>query len=185
MAQATTELSTAVLVVDVQQGLCEGPGAAHDCAGTIDRINAVTARARRAGCPVLFVQHESGPGYLERGSPAWQLADGLVVEPQDQRIRKTTPDAFHKTDLHERLQRAAVDRLVVCGMHTEFCVDTTVRRALALDYPVLLVADGHTSAGNATLAPQQVIDHHNATLAGISSFGPRATLVRAAEPGFG
>lgn len=62
-------------------------------------------------------------------------------------------------------------------MHTEFCVDSTVRKALALGYPVVLVSDAHTSAGNAAIGPQQVIAHHNATLTNIYSFGPRVTAV--------
>ncbi|MGV0959904.1 MAG: isochorismatase family protein [Limnohabitans sp.] len=62
-------------------------------------------------------------------------------------------------------------------MHTEFCVDTTTRKALAQGYPVVLVSDAHTSAGNAAISAQQVIDHHNATLTNISSFGPRVTAI--------
>lgn len=170
-------MHTAVLVIDVQQGLCEGPHAAHDCPGTIARINAVTHRARAAGVPVFFIQHESNAGYLEHSSREWQLASGLQVEAGDRRIRKTTPDSFLRTDLHEALQALDVTRLVVCGMHTEFCVDTTTRKALALGYPVVLVADAHTSAGNAAISAQQVIAHHNATLTNISSFGPRVTAV--------
>ncbi|HMN78915.1 MAG TPA: cysteine hydrolase family protein [Burkholderiaceae bacterium] len=169
----------AVLVIDMQQGLCVGPGAAHDCAGTIARINAVTRQARAAGIPVFFIQHESGPGYLEHGSSAWQLAAGLDVEESDLRVRKTTPDAFLRTSLQSMLGERGVRRLIVCGMHTEFCVDTTVRRALALGYPVVLVADAHTSAGNEAISPQQVIAHHNATLTNISSFGPRVEAVPA------
>lgn len=172
-------MDTAVLVIDVQQGLCEGEGAAFDCAGTIARINQVTAKARAAGAGVVFVQHESGAGDLEHGSPAWQLADGLDVHPSDIRVRKTTPDAFLRTGLEPLLRQHGVTRLVVCGMHTEFCVDTTTRRALALGFPVVLVSDAHTSAGNEALGPAQVIAHHNATLTQISSFGPRAVAVSA------
>ena len=170
-------MKTAVLVIDVQQGLCAGAGAAHDCAGTIERINAVTRRARAAGVAVIFVQHHSATGYLVRGSPEWQLATGLEVAPGDLRIGKTTPDAFLGTELQTMLQAREVEQLAICGMHSEFCVDTTTRRALALGYPVLLVADGHTSAGNAALTPRQVIAHHNATLTNITSFGPRVTAV--------
>jgi nicotinamidase-related amidase len=170
-------MHTAVLVIDVQQGLCEGPDAAHDCPGTIERINVVAHRARVAGVPVFFVQHESSAGYLEHGSPEWQLATGLQVQADDRRIRKTTPDSFLRTGLHEALQALGVKDLVVCGMHTEFCVDTTTRKALALGYPVVLVADAHTSAGNTAISAQQVIAHHNATLTNISSFGPRVTAV--------
>lgn len=174
-------VKTAVLVIDVQQGLCVGPEAAHDCAGTIERINAVTRQARSAHVPIVFVQHESGPGYLEYESPAWQLATGLEVQPSDMRLRKTTPDAFLLTELQSLLEDRQIRQIVVCGMHTEFCVDTTTRRALALGYEVLLVADAHTSAGNEALSAQQVIAHHNATLTNITSFGPRATAVPASE----
>jgi nicotinamidase-related amidase len=171
----------AVLVIDVQQGLCEGEGAAFDCAGTITRINTVTRKARAAGVPVIFIQHESSSGYLERGTPSWQLAKGLDVQPADLRIAKTTPDAFLRTRLQETLDGLGVDELVVCGMHSEFCVDTTTRRALALGYPVVLVSDGHTSAGNAAIGASQVIAHHNATLTNISSFGPRVRALPHAE----
>ena len=177
-------MTRAVLVIDVQQGLCEGEGAALDCVGTIRRINSVARKARAAGVPVIFIQHESSAGYLERGTEAWQLADGIEVEPTDLRISKTTPDAFLRTDLQQTLHRLGVSELVVCGMHTEFCVDTTTRRALALGFPVVLVSDAHTSAGNAAIGPAQVISHHNATLSNISSFGPRVRALSHTEVRF-
>jgi nicotinamidase-related amidase len=174
-------LKIAVLVIDVQQGLCEGEGKAFDCEGVIGRINRVTSKARDAGALVIFIQHESNAGYLEYGTAAWRLAAGLDIAATDIRIRKTTPDSFLRTDLEAVLRDHGVERVVVCGMHTEFCVDTTTRRALALGYPVTLIADAHTSAGNAALTPQQVIQHHNATLTNISSFGPRASAVSSEE----
>jgi nicotinamidase-related amidase len=174
-------MKTAVLVIDVQQGLCEGLGAAFDCAGTINRINLVTSKARAAGAGVVFVQHESPDGELVYQSSGWQLAKGLHSEPGDLKVRKTTPDSFLRTHLEALLAEHGIQHVVVCGMHTEFCVDTTTRRALALGYPVTLVADAHTSAGNAALSPEQVIAHHNATLTNISSFGPRVAAVGSGE----
>ncbi len=170
-------MTRALLIIDVQQGLCEGEGAAWDCAGVIARINRVAAHARASGVPVVFIQHEGQGGYLAHGSREWQLADGLLAELDDLRVRKTTPDSFLRTDLQAQLSAHGVSELIVCGMHTEFCVDTTTRRALALGYPVTLVADAHTSAGNTALTPQQVIAHHNATLTNISSFGPRVRAI--------
>ena len=64
-------MHTAVLVIDVQQGLCEGEGAAFDCDGTIFRINLVTRKARAAGALVIFIQHESTTAYLEHGYGAF------------------------------------------------------------------------------------------------------------------
>jgi nicotinamidase-related amidase len=174
-------MTTALLIIDVQQGLCEGEGRAFESDEVIARINGVAAQVRSAGWPVVFIQHESRAGYLEHGSREWQLAEGLLAEEGDLRVRKTTPDAFQGTDLDALLKERGVSELIVCGMHTEFCVDTTIRRALALGYPVTLVSDAHTSAGNAVLTPRLVIEHHNATLTNISSFGPRVLAVASAD----
>ena len=174
-------ITTAVLVIDMQQGLCQGPGAAFDTAGTIQRINIVTAKARAAGAPVLFIQHESASGYLEYNTDDWQLADGLTVDAKDVKIRKTTPDSFLRTNLEALLHLLGIKTVVICGMHTEFCVDTTARRALALGFPVTLVSDAHTSAGNSAITAPQVIAHHNATLTNINSFGPRVKAVTSAD----
>jgi len=177
-------MKPAVLIIDVQQALCEGKGTPFDCTGTIARINTVTRKARQAGVPVVFIQHEAADTPLAHGSAGWQLAQGLDAGAADRRVRKTTPDSFLRTELEELLRGAGVDHLIVCGMHTEFCVDTTTRRALALGFPVTLVSDAHTSAGNAAIAAQQVIAHHNATLANIASFGPRARAVPSSSIAF-
>jgi nicotinamidase-related amidase len=170
-------MKTALLIIDVQQGLCEGEHSAFESTDVISRINRVSAKARAAGIPVIFIQHESEGGYLEFGTHPWQLALGLRTEPSDLRIRKTTPDSFLRTDLQATLEAGAITDLIICGMHTEFCVDTTTRKALALGYPVILIEDAHTTEGNGYLTPRQVIQHHNATLTNISSFGPRVRLV--------
>ena len=174
-------MKQALLVIDVQQGLCEGEGKAYQSSEVIGRINSVSRKARDAEVPVIFVQHESKADYLSHGSLEWQLAEGLVSEPQDIKIRKTTPDSFLRTNLQEKLDQLGVKELIVCGMHSEFCVDTTIRKALALGYPVILLEDAHTSAGNDALSASQVIAHHNATLTNISSFGPKARTVKCAE----
>ena len=164
-------------MIDVQQGLCEGEHNAFESQQVIARINKVSEKARAASAVVIFIQHESKAGYLEFETRAWQLANGLHAEPTDLRVRKTTPDSFHHTELEEILKRHAVTNLVICGMHTEFCVDTTTRRSLALGYPVVLVEDAHTTEGNEHLSAAQVIRHHNDTLTNISSFGPRVRAI--------
>lgn len=173
-------MKTAVLVVDVQTLLCLGPWAVHEAEAVITRINAVTAAARAAGAPVVLVQHE-GDEPMRRGTPGWQLDDRLEVQPADLRLGKTACDAFHETGLHDLLQANGVRELVVCGFQTEFCIDSTVRGALAHGYPVTLVADGHSTLDNAVLAAPQIVAHHNTTLAAIDSYGPRVRCVPAAE----
>ncbi|HWI81902.1 cysteine hydrolase family protein [Ramlibacter sp.] len=174
-------MQDALLIIDVQRALCAGEEAAFDIDRVIDRINGLAAQARRAGAPVLVVQHEEDEGPLRFGADGWQLAETLASGPGDIPVRKTTPDSFHGTELQPLLQARGVTRLVVCGLQTDFCIDTTVRRALGLGYEVVLVADGHSTVDNGVLGAPQIVAHHNRTLSRMASFGPRVAVVPAAE----
>ena len=174
-------MKSALLIIDVQQALCFGADAAFDIDQVIVRINAVAARARAAGVPVILIQHEDGSGPLEFRAAGWQLDARLAVGPTDVRLRKTATDSFHRTELQALLQARGVERLAVCGLQSDFCIDSTVRGALAHGYPVTLVADAHSTTDNRVLSAAQISAHHNATLVNVSSFGPRVTLATAAE----
>src|SRR4051812_36289744 len=119
-------MATALLIIDMQRALCTGEEAAFGVDGVLQRINAISTQARAAGVPVVLVQHEDDEGSLMHGTKGWQLADGLTVQPADLRVRKTTPDSFHGTNLQHLLQERGVDQLVVCGLQTDFCVNATV-----------------------------------------------------------
>ncbi len=172
---------TALLIIDVQQALCFGDVPAFAVREVISNLNSVATRVRAAQQLVVLVQHQSATGVLARDSAGWQFAEGLEVQPNDIVIAKRATDSFHQTDLLAVLQQHGVKQLIIGGLQTEFCVDTTTRRALALGFPLQLIADGHTTVDNAVLSAEQIRRHHNATLANIGSFGPRARAVVAAD----
>lgn len=175
-------MPTALLIIDVQQGLCSGQWAMFEADRVIDRINLVSEKARAAGALVVVIQHESqGTGEMEHGSDAWQLAANLKTAGSDVFVRKTAPDSFHKTKLQDVLESNGIDRLILCGFQSDFCVDTTARRALSLGYPSVLVSDGHSTMDNSVLTAAQISAHHAETLANIESFGPRVVLVPAGD----
>lgn len=174
-------MTTALLIIDVQTALCSGEYEAFEVQRVIERINLVSRMFRDAGAPVVIIQHESEGGPLDHGTEGWKLANALEALPTDTYVRKKATDSFHQTDLQSVLQARDVKKLVICGLQSEFCVDTTTRRALALGYPVVLVADGHSTMDNAVLSAAQISAHHNETLTNITSFGPRAKAVPASE----
>jgi len=174
-------VTSALLIIDVQQALCSGTYAAFEAGRVVERINLVSARVRAAGLPVVILQHEAEAGPLVHGTAGWELAPGLSVTPGDIRLRKRAPDSFHQTELQSVLQRLGVTELLVCGMQSELCVDTTVRRALALGYPVTLVADAHSTLDNGVLSAAQITAHLNETLCNIEGFGPRVKAIPASE----
>ena len=70
---------------------------------------------------------------------------------------------------------------MLVGGQTEYCVDTRARRAASLGYDVELVADGHTTSENGVLSRDQIIGHHNETLANLAVDGVTLRVLPAAE----
>lgn len=185
MSDTLPATTTALVLIDVQQALFHPAPRPHEADAVIARIHALAARARAAGVPVLWVQHETTPGQrLAQGSLGWALADGLQVDAADVRIRKTTPDSFLRTGLADWLAQRGITRLVVAGYASEFCVDTTTRRAAALGLAVTLAADAHTTHDKPHASGALIRAHHNASLADLTSFGVPITAVPAADIGF-
>ncbi len=80
--------------------------------------------------------------------------------------------------LREMLHQKQIDELVVCGLQTDCCVDATVRRSVALGYPVVLVSDAHSTIDQGDRSAAQIVAEHNEAL---RNLGPRVTLARADE----
>lgn len=165
--------ATALLVIDVQRALFDQSPRPFESEAVVARINGLARRARSAGVPVVFVQHERVGGFLEHLSEGWQLQRGLEVDRRDHQVRKRSTDAFLQTRLGELLEGWRTRQLVVCGYATEFCIDTTVRRAASLGYAVTLAADAHTTHDKPHAGADWIRRHHNATLPYMVSFGPR------------
>lgn len=166
----------AVVLIDLQNAILDLPGMARrvETRAALDalvgRIAVLIRRARDLNIPVLFVQHDGGVGHrLERGSPGWHIRSEVPPAPGEPVIDKIACDSFFQTTLANELGSRAVDRLIVAGCMTQYCVDTSVRRAVSLGYDVTLVADGHMTADSSALTFDQIIAHHNALLDGFEA----------------
>lgn len=167
----------------MQRALCSGEEAAFGIERVLENVNLLSQRARAAGIPVILVQHEEDEGSLAHGAEGWQLADGLLAAGSDVKVRKRTPNSFHGTDLHRLLQERGINHLVVCGLQTEFCVDTTVRQALPLGYAVTLASDAHSTT-DGVIPAERAIAHHNRTLSGMTHYGPKIEVEPSARVAF-
>ncbi|NWC75733.1 cysteine hydrolase [Pseudomonas sp. P7759] len=170
-------MADALLIIDMQTGLYDGPEKPIERERVLATINLLIQRARLAGAPI-FVAHHTGPAGspIEAGSPLWQLWHGLEVdESRDHLFNKSRPSCFLGTNLEAHLRAAQVNELVIVGMKTQFCIDTTCRVAVELGFSVVLPEDGHTCMDTPALKAEAIIEHHNATLAG--AFVKRARAV--------
>jgi nicotinamidase-related amidase len=160
-------MRTALIVIDVQKGMFAFPEQPHDGDAMLRRIARLVAAARAAAAPVIFVQHDGGTGHpLEKPNENWQLHPGTGYLLGDIVIEKRHCDAFQDTDLQQRLTDMQIGALVLTGMMSEYCVDTTCRRAYSLGYQVTLVSDGHSTLSRDNLSAAQIIAHHNTVLNG-------------------
>lgn len=177
-----TERKTALVVIDVQNAVLSFPGMTrlvetnHAFDECVAKIVELVSQARRHRVPILFVQHDGSAGHrLEPGLVGWQIRPELAPALGELVIHKKASDAFFETKLGPELDIHNVNHLVAVGCMTQYCVDTTVRRAVTLGYDVTLVKDGHMTTDSDNLTFNQIIAHHNELLDG---FGAGACEVR-------
>ena len=135
---------TALLVIDVQQGLFRKNHPVYQSGQLLDNILGLVERAHAAGVPVLYVQHE-GPNDLVRGSEGWQLHPRLHPEEHDFHLLKQKSNCFEGTDLDEMLKTMKIEKLVVTGLVTHGCVKNACLGAKELGYTVILAEDAHSN----------------------------------------
>ena len=153
---------TAFLVIDVQNAMFDESDPIYEGEQLLRNLQDLINKARTANVPVFFVQHNDEE--FENGTPPWEIHSSIAPNEGEVVIQKHTPDSFHETGLHEKLKAEQIQNLVIAGNQTEYCVDTTSRRAFSLGYNVTLVKDAHRTRDSNTLSAKQIIDHHNEVL---------------------
>jgi nicotinamidase-related amidase len=174
--------NTAVVVVDVQNGVVEG---AHRRDEVIANINDLVGRARAAAVPVVWVQHQSEE--LPEGSDRWQYVPELQMGDGEPVVHKRYGDSFEDTTLEQELAARGVGRLIVAGAQTDACVRSTLHGAFTRGYDATLVGDAHTTEDLTEWgAPpvEQVIAHTNLYWSWQAAPGRTAAVVPAAAVDF-
>ena len=151
MAVTTLDPKTALIVVDLQQGIVPRPSA-PPMDGVVKRVVALTEAFRGRGLPVVLVNVAGGaPGRTEhpprvRGfPPGWtDLAPELNQQPQDHTVTKQTWGAFTNTGLEQHLKKLGVTQVVVAGVSTSAGVESTARQAHEHGFNVTLAVDATT-----------------------------------------
>ncbi len=155
---------TALLVIDVQNGIFNIPdNPLYSEEEVLDNINYLITKSREDGIPVIFVQHNSPKGLLKYQSEAWKLHKDIIPYVSELRINKQFADSFQDTTLRKQLEILHIETLIIAGLQTEYCVDTTCRRAYSLGYEVILASDAHSTV-DGVISATDIIMHHNEVL---------------------
>lgn len=161
--------STALVVVDMTNDFLE-PGVPQECpAGReiVPRLALLIEECRRAGVVVLYTSHvhradgsdmgrmadsfthlvdaERRPITLIEGTRGVEVVDQLAPAPGEIVIRKSRYSAFYNTDLETVLRNKGVTTLIIGGVATNICCESTARDAMFRDYRVIFLADGNAT----------------------------------------
>jgi ureidoacrylate peracid hydrolase len=170
----------ALLNIDIQNVFVE---MAANSLEVVDRINRLARVCRSVGIPVIHVRHavpadadlgilgEMFPpvreGMLERTSETAAFHRSLEIGPSDQLLEKPHFGAFYDTDLQARLEALGVDTVIITGIETNVCCETTAREAMVRDIRAFFLSDGTTTGGVPGL---EVAEVQRASLATVGTF---------------
>ncbi|RKR74577.1 isochorismatase family protein [Frondihabitans australicus] len=136
---------TALLVIDAQRNMLEGPDALPNAEIMIARLRGALDLARRSGRLVVFIQNDGASGDVDEPfSVGWEL----FFEPQDDEwvVTKTTLDVFESNPaLAAELAATGIETLVVVGMQSEYCLQESCLGAVEAGFDVQVPSALHAT----------------------------------------
>jgi nicotinamidase-related amidase len=176
--------NSVLLVVDVQVGVVAN---AWEGERVVGNVALAVRRARDAGVPVIWVQHDDDQ--LKRDTPEWEWVPQLRPAPGEPRICKQFNSAFEGTGLADLLDQLEVSRIFLAGAATNWCIRATAYGALERGFDLTLLGDAHTTE-DMELAPGRVVqarvavDDLNTAMRWLSYPGRVNSVSNAAEAAF-
>jgi nicotinamidase-related amidase len=137
----------ALLIIDMQKEYFKQGGflTIPDGPRVAENLLALMDAARRLSVDVVHIRHISknpGDATFRAGSDAVEFIDGFTPAPGEPVVTKTRPGSFYLTDLGDILMRRGIDGVIIGGLMSFMCCDTTAREAHARGYSVHFLRDG-------------------------------------------
>lgn len=139
---------TALVVIDVQNDYFpDGRKPLHEPEQALHQIQLLLAQFRQQQQPIIHIQHvmlerpNKPASFFIEGTHGVEIHAGIAPQANELILQKHFPSSFAGTGLHEWLQQQGIQQLVICGMMTQMCVDTTTRAAFDLGYQVQVALD--------------------------------------------
>lgn len=134
-------------------------------------------KAKQANAPIFYVMYtETSESPRAQGQPLWQVHPEIAPREQDQLVIKYYADSFLGTGLLALLQEKGISDIVLCGVQTEYCVDTTCKSAFSHGLHVELASDCHSTFDSDLLSAEHIIAHHNCILTQFAQVKPAALI---------
>ncbi|MBS7577614.1 MULTISPECIES: cysteine hydrolase family protein [unclassified Enterococcus] len=173
----------ALLVIDVQNDYFKNGRLPLEHPETVLRkINQLEKKFIRMNQPIIYIQHISrhkiAPFFMA-GTSGVKLHQGLIINPESTIVTKQFPNSFYKTNLKQLLDKLEIEQLVITGMMTHMCIDSTTRASFELGYQPIVILDAVTTRELAF--DSQIVSAKEVQTAFLASFETFAKVVSTKE----
>lgn len=135
----------ALIIIDIQNDYFKGGNMElFKPEATLENVLQLEQRFKKDNQPILYIQHineDSNAGFFIEGTEGVELRNELNPSEKDDIIVKHYPNSFLDTNLQSKLKELDAEQLVICGMMTHMCIDSTTRAAAELGYQPILIED--------------------------------------------
>lgn len=142
-------MKKALIIIDVQNDYFpNGKFELFQSEEVLEKIQKVLGYFRKNELSVYYIKHIStreGAIFFLPDTQGVEIHEKIKPLENEKIIVKHFPNSFLHTELHQELQKDSINELVICGMMTHMCVDTTVRAGKDLGYNIILIEDGCTT----------------------------------------
>ncbi len=129
----------------------------------LSNIKTLLEKFRMLNQPLIFIQHDDGAGTeLEVNTHGWEIVKEIAPLPGERVIPKHFNSAFRQTTLEKELKEMNITKLVIVGLQTEYCIDTTIRVAFEKGFDVIIPELTNTTIDGKFLSAKQIVEHHHA-----------------------
>ena len=151
--------STALLVIDVQNAMMYDKP--YKSGLLITNIKKLLQLAKDNSFPIIYIRHDGGIGNgLEKGIDSWQIYDEIAPSRNEMIFDKQFNSAFKETKLHDYLKSINIQKLILTGMQTEYCIDATCKSAFDLGYEIIIVKSSVTTYDNSLITAETITEFY-------------------------
>ena len=150
----------ALLIIDVQNALVkDNPYKFNE---VITNIQILIDYCRNNNTEIIYIQHNSEEGScLEPNTYGWQIYNKIAPLSDEKVISKNYNSAFKETSLREYLDSKNITDLIIVGMQTEYCIDTTCKVAFEYGYNIIMPNLTNTTFDNGSTSAENIYEHYN------------------------
>ncbi|MEG0295228.1 MAG: cysteine hydrolase family protein [Clostridium sp.] len=150
----------ALVIVDCQRGLIDSNPYKKE--ETVKNIKDLIAASRDKNIEVIYVRHDGGEGDdLEMGTDNWQIYKDIEPKFGDMIFEKSYNSAFRETGLKAYLDSKKIKKLILVGLQTEYCFDTTCKVAFEYGYEIIVPEDANTTFDCGDIHAKDIHEYYN------------------------